>query len=164
MASGNFLKNEREAVSKEVSAMMESFNRGDAKGLIERTHPSIYKLANGKETFEKALIGAAKQIMDQGVVIESFDVGLPKKLYKAGKESICFVPKTTVMTIGDRRIKSISYMVAIKDGDGNWRYLDGAGARRDPKQLWILLPDLPKEVELPENTIAEIENEEVEQE
>jgi hypothetical protein len=97
--------------------------------------------------------------MDQGIVIESFDVGLPKKLYKAGNESICFVPKTTVMTVGDRRIKSISYMVAIKDGDGNWRYLDGAGARRNPKQLWMLLPDLPKEVELPENTIAEMKDE-----
>jgi hypothetical protein len=56
-------------------------------------------------------------------------------------------------------MKSTSYMVAIKGSDGTWRYLDGAGARRDPKILWTLLPDLPKEVELPENTVTVIKDE-----
>jgi hypothetical protein len=51
-------------------------------------------------------------------------------------------------------------MVAVKGIDGIWRYLEGAGMRRNPNQLWVLLPDLPKDVELPENTIAAVEDDE----
>lgn len=158
-----FPEKERKAIAKEVSGMMASFNQGDAKALIEKTHPSIYKLAKGKENFEAALLAAAKQIMDQGIVIESFTVERPEKLYKAGDDSVCFVPKTLVMVLDGRRIKSVSYMVAIKGKDEVWRYLDGAGARKNPDQLWSLLPDLPKDVDLPENTVTRIENEEADQ-
>lgn len=153
MDNSHFSKHERETVAKEVYDMIEAFNRGVAKALIERSHHSVYELAGGREKLEAALMEAAKQLMEKGVVIESFRVGLPGKLYQAGTASVCFIPKTTVMMAEDLRFKSTSYMVAIRDGDGTWGYLDGAGARRDPEQLWELLPDLPKDVKLPENTI-----------
>jgi hypothetical protein len=159
----DFSDKEREAVAKEVSAMMESFNEGDVKALIAKTHPSIYKLAKGKENFDATLLAAAEQIVELGVTIESSEIGLPTKLHKAGKDLVCFVPKTTLMSIKGQLVKSVSYMVAIKGKDGVWRYLDGAGARRNPDQLWTLLPDLPKDVEVPENSIAPVEKQEVEQ-
>ncbi len=137
--------------------MLKSFNTGDAKALVDRTHPSIYKLMNGQNNFEKNLIAGAKQIIECGIVIESLNVGLPDRLYRAGHEYVCFVPKTSIMQNGDKRFKSISYIVAIKGNDAKWRYLDGAGARRNPNQLWKLLPRLPKTIELPENTISLIE-------
>ena len=49
------------------------------------------------------------------------------------------------MTVGEQKIASVSYMVAAKKEGGDWKYLDGAGFRKNKDQLWTFFPDLPKD-------------------
>ena len=144
---------ESKAVTAEVEAMMRAFNNGNAELLIKNTHPVIWKLVGGQEKFEDTVLKAVKQIMDMGVEIELQKVEQPSKVYKVGKESVCFVPMSSIMHIKDQKVASSSFMIAAKDEKGKWKYLDGSFAKTNPDQLWEFFPELPKDVELPETKI-----------
>ena len=150
------------AIANEVRSMMKSFNEGNADDLIEKTHPAIFKLAGGKKNFKEALRSGAKQIIDLGIEIESSKIEIPKDYHQAGEELVCFVPKVVVMVVDGKRVKSTSFMIAARRGEQKWRYLDGAGLRRNPDLLWTFFPDLDKNVSLPENTV-EVLNTDVDQ-
>ena len=146
-------ENEAKAIAAEVNAMVGSFNKGDVKALLEKTHPAIYKLAGDQETFEQTLTQGAKQIMELGIKIDSLKVSEPTTLYKSGKDSVCFVPMSSVMHMGDQKIASTSFMIASKAEAGEWKYLDGSALKANPEMLWTFFPDLPKDIKLPPHTV-----------
>lgn len=154
---GKLNEEEKTHLVQEVKEMMKSFNEGDAKLLVEKTHPSIYKLAGGEENFKESLIQAAKQIMDLGIKAISDDISPPDRTYRAGEETVCFLPKKTVMEVNGQKIQSNSFMIAAKKEGKEWKYLDGAGLRKNPDMLWLFFPELPKDIKLPENTMSRIE-------
>ena len=138
-------------ITAEIKAMMMAFNEGNADLVIKKTHPAIWKLSKvGQENFEKALKQGAKQIMEMGIKIDKLKVEQPTTFYKAGKESVCFVPMSSVMQMKDQKIASSSFMIAAKGEQGEWKYLDGTFVRTNPDQLWTFFPELPKDVQLPE--------------
>jgi len=142
---------EAKAIVAEVEKMMAAFNQGNAELLVKKTHPALYKLIPGdKEDVKKTMLDGAKQIMDLGIKIDSFKAEEPDKLYKAGKESVCFVPMSSVMTMQGQKIASSSFMIAAKGEAGEWMYLDGSMAGANPEILYTLFPDLPKDIKLPE--------------
>jgi hypothetical protein len=148
-------KEEVEAVKAEIDGMMSDFEEGDAKTLLDKTHDSIFELVGGREAFERGLLQGVKQIMESGIMFEESELGEPTELHRAGDEELCFVPRTSVIVAGGRKIRSVGFLVAIRPVDGEpWKFLDGAGLRRKPELLWKLLPDLPKDIELPPNTQA----------
>ncbi|MGB2401995.1 MAG: hypothetical protein ACPIA7_01145 [Akkermansiaceae bacterium] len=144
---------ESRVITAEVKAMMLGFNEGNAELIIKKTHPAIWKLAGGQEKFESSIAQAVKQMMDTGIKIDSLKVEQPSTFYKAGKESICFVPMSSIMHMKDQKIASTSFMIAVKGEQGEWKYLDGTFVRTNPDQLWTFFPELPKEVELPETKL-----------
>ena len=137
--------------------MMDSFNKGKPEDLIKKTHPAIFKLAGGEKRFKEAIRSAAKKMIETGVKIESSEVEAPKKFHKAGDELVCFVPKTSVMVMGGQRVKSTSFMIAARRDKQDWKYMDGAGLRRNRELLWTFFPGLDKDLKLPENTIELLE-------
>ena len=144
----------------EVTEMSESFNRGDVELLIRKTHPSVFKHAGGEEAFMNALEEGLEQLMAMKLKFESFELDPPGALYSAGEEDVCFLPKVAIMELNGQRYKSTSYMVAVRDSNGNWKYLDGAVQQKKPELLWSFLPELPKDVKLPPNTIEVLEEKE----
>lgn len=152
-------KKESEFVKKEISSMLLLFNKGDGKALLEKTHHSMHKLLGGKEKFEEMMTKVVKTVMDTGIKFESVKVGEPSKLYQAGDEEVCFVPKESILSMQGRRFKSINYMIAIRSLDTKkWSYLDGSGLKNNKDLLWQLLPKLTKDVELPPNTTEELKS------
>lgn len=145
------------AIAAEVRAMMNSFNRGDADDLIEKTHPAVFKLAGGEEKFREALRAGAKQIIDLGIKIEKFKVATPEEFHNAGGEQLCFVPTEGVMVVDGKRVKSTSFMIAARSGKEKWRYVDGSPLRQNRDLLWKLFPDLDKDVSLPEITFEVVD-------
>lgn len=138
----------------DIQTMTEAFERGDAEPMIQRTHPSLKAMVGGDEAFAAMTRNAVVQLGAMGLTFVSQEIGAPTRVYPAGKEEVCFVPRISVMALQGRQVKSIGYMVAIRPkGGGTWTYLDGAGLRTRPELLYRLLPDLERDVPLPTNTL-----------
>ena len=139
----------------EVGSIMAALEKGDPEDIISRTHPSLHALAGGKEAFAKLTRDAVEQLLESGIKFISADIGTPTRTYSAGAEEVCFVPRVSVMEVQGKRLKSTSFMIAIRRvGDSEWKYLDGAGLRNNPDILSRLLPDLEPGVKYPENVIV----------
>ncbi len=138
----------------DIAAMTDAFERGDAGLVAERTHSSLKTMAGGPDAFAAITRDAIIQLRAAGVSFISQEIGTPTQVYPAGDEEVCFVPRVSVLEIQARRIKSTSYMVAIRPaGGGRWTYLDGAGLREHPGFLHQLLPDLDRGIKLPPNAL-----------
>lgn len=136
----------------DINAMFAQFENGDASGLLEKTHDSIYSLVGGKDSYKQVMEDSVKQIMDMGIKFISADLKDPTKLYSAGDEEVCFVPRISVMEANGIKIQSTGFMIAIREkGAEQWTYLDGSGLRNNQALLWQLLPALERDIDLPPN-------------
>lgn len=156
--AGAFAKNLTTAESaelvQEVRDMFTAFENGDATGLIEKTHPSIYKLTGGKDAFERITKQAVDQLQAVDVKFLESELGEPTELYSAGDEEICFVPRISVMEVQGKKAKSTGFMIAIRPKDGgDWTFLDGSGLRNDAEYLWRTFPELKRDITLPPNFV-----------
>lgn len=153
-AAGTLSKAEADGLQADISSLLTQFEAGDADALISRTHPSLVALAGGPQAYATLTRGAMAQLMTQGITFVSLDLGQPTPTYPAGDEEVCFVPKVSVVEIEGRRVRSTSFMIAIRNAAGGpWSYLDGAGLKDRPEMLHQLLPTLPKGIALPPNLV-----------
>ncbi len=149
--SGELEAADKKDLAIRVTTMVDGFRKGDAETVIRMTHPSIYGLAGDKEAFEAMVRDAMKSIKETGLEVQEARVGEPSRTWQAGKETICFVPVSLVFSLKDKKIRGISYYVAVKGGASNeWLFLDGSGFKGQPEALKQILPGLPADVVLPE--------------
>jgi hypothetical protein len=152
--AGTLSTAEANSLRADVSAVTTAFERGDAEGLITKTHPSLQALAGGREAFARLTRQSVKQALQSGVRFLSSEVGSPTQTYPAGEEEVCFVPRTSIMEYEGKKVRSITFMIAARRvGGTDWKYLDGVGLRKHPHMLYQLLPKLQPGVTLPPNTI-----------
>ena len=129
-----------------------AFDAGDVGTIAEMTHPSLFALMGGKEKMVAILKTAMSEFEAMGVQVLESELGDPPEVYTAGSELVCFYPRRTVMLIGEKKVKSIGFLICIRKAQGGeWLFLDGSGLRKNPKLLKTLLPALPADVQLPEN-------------
>ncbi|MET1257645.1 hypothetical protein ABVT43_21110 [Aliikangiella sp. GXAS 311] len=147
-------KEDVDQIHKDISGMYTAFESGDISLFLKSTHSSIYELVGGKANYESMTVSAIASLMEQGIVFHEATLGKPKRLYLAGDNEVCFVPRVSIMEIQGQKMKSTGFMIAIKKKDSShWKYLDGSGLRKDQGLLWKLLPELSRDVELPANYI-----------
>lgn len=152
--AGTLSAADAENLRADVATLTISVERGDAEPLIARTHPSLHKLAGGPDEFAKFTREAVEQVRQIGVKFLSSDVGAPTQTYPAGDEEVCFVPRTSVMELQGKKVKSTTFMIAIRRlNSSDWKYIDGAGLRDNPAMLYQLLPRLERGISLPPNTM-----------
>jgi hypothetical protein len=152
--AGTLTPTEAESLRADVAAITDSFEQGDAEDLIDRTHPSLQKLAGSPAAFAQITRQSIEQLRQSGVKFISSQVSAPSQTYPAGDEEVCFVPRISIMELQGKRAKSTTFMIAIRRvGDGEWKYLDGAGLRKHPELLYQLLPKLERGIALPPNMI-----------
>jgi hypothetical protein len=145
---------EVESLRTELSSMLAAFEQGDIEALLAKTHPVVYDLAGGRESLARSMRQALEQIQASKTRFVSSETGVPTELYPAGDEELCFVPRVSIIETGGERIRSTTFMIAIRRvGGGEWRYLDGSGLRRDPEMLYTFFPALQRDLPLPPNTI-----------
>ncbi len=143
----------------DVAAITADFERGDAESLIRKTHPALYEMAGGQETYAQIVRQGVDQLRQSGVKFASSDIGKPTHTYKAGDEEVCFVPRVSIMEITGKKMKSTTFMIAVRRiGGEEWKYLDGAGLRTHPEMLYQLFPELERNIPLPANQIENVES------
>jgi hypothetical protein len=141
---------EKKAVVEKADAIQNAFDSGDSDTVIASTHPSLIKLYGSREEFEARTRESMKTLLASKVTPVSRVWGEPTAVYSSGTDEVCFLPKVAVVQMGDKRTRSTAYFVAARTkGTSEWRFLDGTGLRKNPQLLWILFPDLPKDVVLP---------------
>lgn len=149
-----FTEEDAESVRSEIAEMMAAYERGEFEVLLAKSHPALYRLAGGREALADVMREALEKIKEANITFVSTEIGTPTALYPAGSEEVCFVPMISLLTVGDRHVRSVGFMLAIRAIGGNeWKYLDGAGLRDNPELLHTLLPALRSDVPLPPNRI-----------
>jgi hypothetical protein len=152
--AGTLSAADAERLRADVAAITTSVERGDAEALIARTHPSLHSLVGGPEAFAKVTRQSVEQLRQSGVKFLSSEIGMPTRTHSAGDEEVCFVPRISVMELQGKKVRSTTFMIAIRHvGETDWKYLDGAGLRKHPEMLYQLLPELERPIALPPNAI-----------
>ncbi|MCM8536084.1 MAG: hypothetical protein NE334_09125 [Lentisphaeraceae bacterium] len=150
-------EDEIKKIKLDVHSILEAFNKADEKVMSEKSHKSIIKIMGGKESFAKKLKQSMKYLTETGLKYEDIKLGKPTTTYNAGKEELCFISCQSIITNNNRKFKSLSFMVAIREiGKNRWTYIDGAGFQKNKKLLWTLLPDLEANVKFPQFKNEEI--------
>ena len=145
-------------IKADLRVMLAALSSGDVDIFVEKTHPALFPLLGGKANFIAFTTEALKQLDTLGVKMISNDYEHPGRFYSAGEEMLSIVPRTSVMEIKGQTIRTIGFMVAIKNTTSNtWRYLDGSGLREDKSMLWEMFPELDTALVFPENKVEIIE-------
>lgn len=143
-------KADADFLRRDIDAMMSAFQQGDLDTVLGKTHPSVFKLAGDRDEFQRITRQALDDLSVRGVRFLSSETGVPGDTYPAGDEEVCFVPVASMLEVNGTRVKTTTFMVAIRPvGGGEWTYLDGSGMRQDPDLLYTLLPALSRDVPLP---------------
>lgn len=133
-----------------IEKMYAEFEKGNIDLLIEMSHASIYNLAGSKKNLEEITKHAVSVMISQGMVFVSSRLGNPSKLYSAGEEEVCFIPRVSIIKFQEKVYESTGYLVAIRaKNSSDWRFIDGSGFNNNQDLLWQLLPKLSKNIELP---------------
>ena len=143
-------KAEVDTLRRDIDAMMAAYEQGDVEAMLAKTHPSLFRLTGDRDAFSQAAQQALDQLKAQGVRFVSAETGVPTDTYPAGDEEVSFVPREAVLEVQGKRVKSRTFMIAIRPaGGGEWTYLDGSGMHQNPEMLHTLLPALSRDVPLP---------------
>lgn len=136
----------------------EVFRAKNYDALLDMTHPAVFQLVGGKEQLLEAMKAAMSQMDKMKFTILDDQFGTPGEVYASGEEMVCFYPRTMVMQIDDKKIKSTGFLIcARKRAGGEWLFMDGDNFKQNPSLLEKLLPGLPKDLKLPESKAEPIE-------
>jgi hypothetical protein len=148
--AGTLTEAEAESLRADVAALTAAAENGEAEVLIARIHPSAYTLAGGPDAFASITRQSLKQLLQSGVKFVSSEVGDPTETYPAGEEEICFVPRTAIMELEGKRMRAVTFMIAIRQiGGTDWKYLDGGGVSNYPHVFYQLFPKLQPGITFP---------------
>lgn len=149
--------NEAASLVEDVERVFNSFNEGDPEPFIRSSHPLVYQHAGGQEAFESQAREAIQAFRDADIELTTLKTGAPSELIVVDGGEICFVPRTIHLNVGGRQARQVTYVVAIRDVSPQWRYVDGSSFRAKPNLALTMLPFLPKDVQLPPNTMEVLE-------
>jgi hypothetical protein len=153
LAAESLSLSDRRTLLAEAEKLGDAFEKGDADYIIAKTHPSLSTIMGGKENFEDLTRKTMTQLAELDVEFIESSLGTPSQIYPSDKEIVCFVPKNSLIKVGEKRIRSKGFLIAARAASGGeWLFLDGAGLRKNPQMLWKLFPALATDIELPENT------------
>lgn len=148
---------EVKTLKSQATMLLNATKLGEADIIIAKTHASVKKMAGGDEAFAAMTRKAVSQLMAMQVKYNETTIGEPTKTYEAGDEIVCFLPVRMILQFDKTKMLSQGFLVSIRSkSGGDWTFFDSADLREDKTLLAKLLPQLPKRVSLPENSIKEI--------
>lgn len=144
---------ERTALMTAAEAMQKGFESGDADVVIQGTCKAITKILP-KEQFETVTRQA--MVMMKDIKFESNKYGEPTECWKIKEGDLCFLPRNSVIAIQGKRVSSVAFFICVQEG-GAWTFLDNASVSKKPELLWVLFPELSKDVKLPPSEVKVLE-------
>ena len=144
-------------VQQDSEIMVNAMFNGQSSTFINKTHPALFPYLGGKDNFTTFLEAALSEIQQMDLKLIKSELLDPSPYYRVGNELLAIIPRVQIMQVQEQKIKSIGFLIAVKDPNGQFTYLDGSGLKNEPKVLWEMFPDLPTDLELPTNTTEMID-------
>ena len=141
-----------------VALLGEAFRNEQFEVVIDMMHPSAFATGVTKEDFLAMTKKASVQMKEVNFAILNEQLGTPGEVNFAGDELVAFYPRTMVMQMGAKKYRHTGFVICVKKrAGGEWLFIDGEAVSKDLSSLGRFLPDLPKDLKLPETKVEEIE-------
>lgn len=140
---------EAKALSIQAKKYLRSIEVGDAETFLRKTHPAIFRAGGTRDDWEK---GIRQNLKTLAMVtrVERFQWGAISPVYLSDTDEVCFITKTSVVQVADKRHHVVDYLIAARDvGTTEWFFLTGGGTGENPQLMWVYFRDLPKDLKLP---------------
>jgi hypothetical protein len=145
------------AVLTEIEAVRVATKRSDFETIANLTFEPLMKLFGGRATFLEFLTKSQAMAATSGLEIVSSQSLEPSELLDAGEYDACVIPEQHVMRVKDVNLLDSGFTIALRrKGTNEWRLFGGAGLRRNPQVLKMLVPDFPDAFKLPKNTVERL--------
>jgi hypothetical protein len=144
-------KDYESVISKNIVAISTALNIGDLQYIESKTDSSLIDYVGGKEAYYGVLALAANAFKKGNIVVSKVETQPPQDSYLVGNNEICFIPKQlTILINGKPQLGEKSFMLAVRPLASNeWKYLDGAGLKKNPDMLYTLFPDFSHDIKVP---------------
>jgi hypothetical protein len=135
---------------KEAEITQDAFNKSDFDTLIKHTPDVLFRWF-GKDAVARGARESRSVANDTGIKYLAVEFREPTETYQTSTEVICFLPRTSVLQVQGRQIRSASYCVAVREnGKPLWKFIDGTAFKDDTRFLRKFFPELPGNLRLPE--------------
>lgn len=148
---------ECKALSTQAKKYLRSVEVGDADTFLRKTHPAIFRAGGTKEDWDRGIRQNLKPL-SMITRVERFQWGAISPVYLSDTDEVCFITKTSVVQVADKRHHVVDYLIAARDvGTTEWFFLNGTPAAENPPLLWIYFRDLPKNLKLPPYKVTRLQ-------
>lgn len=139
---------QRAAALEQARACATATASGDVPTIIRYTHPTVIEALGGREKMEAILRKGLDQMKAGGVAMEDARVDPPSALQEQGNSLYSVLPLSVTVRLPQGRFRTHSFLLGVSTDQGaHWTFVDGAPGAEKIRQL---LPDLPKDLPLPE--------------
>lgn len=131
-----------------LQKLVDAVRIGDAKAVVNLTHPKVHELAGGCEKMLSVLTETFQSAKINGHTLDRVVVGKPSALGRDGKQIFLFVPYVGVSSNNERSAKIEAFYLGISADDGDtWRFVDRS--RMDQQTIKLFIPSYSGEPPLP---------------
>jgi len=124
--------------------------RGDFDRVVALTHPALVEAMGGRGPMIAALRRGQEEMTAEGKSLVGATTEKPLQIVRTGRQLQCVVPQTLEMLVAGGTLEAKSALIGVSvDGGVTWRFV-AAGKGGARQQLESLVPDLSRELRVPE--------------
>ncbi len=145
---------EKKALVQRAGDFEKAMQKQQTETLLAMLHPGIYPTVGGKENFVtqfSLMLDSIRENVAAGEISFGLSkLGAPSEIHMNGGEEVCFIPKTTELTLGGEKQQLKGVLIAARGKHGKeWLFVDGGEKMKEAGSLWEIFPGLPKDVRMP---------------
>lgn len=131
--------------------MIFAMKNKDYNTILNYTYPKIIEIGGGKNKLFSLIKSSYEKMEKEGFFFEDEILGEPQKVYIAGKELHCIVPKNEIMKTPKGRIKATYYLLGISKDDGkNWFFIESH--MLNSENIKTIFPNFNYDLKIPKNS------------
>lgn len=142
----------RKSAEQQASAMAAAYAKGDYLTMARFTHKKVVDMLGGPQKMATALHDKMAELSSKGVTLISVETGPVMQMVQTPAGGQCIIPQDVRMAADGKKVYSRTHLLGISTDKGKtWTFLDANG--QTPAMLHGLIPDLRKEIVIPEKQI-----------
>lgn len=122
-----------------VQRLLEAVRKGEARTVVNLTHPKVHELVGGREKMLSVLTDAFQSAKIAGHKLDQVVIGQPSAIGRDGEQVFLFVPYIGVSSNKERSTTIEAFYLGISaDAGDTWRFVDGS--RMDQQNIKLFIP------------------------
>ncbi|WP_303316616.1 hypothetical protein Q4Q34_07370 [Flavivirga abyssicola] len=126
----------------------------DFDKLLDYTYPSVLELMGGKEKAIDLLKSTFDSMKKDGFVFEKAEILGVSDVVFEDDQYRCYIEGFNQMIVGDKRIKSKSYLFGIYNSEAKFWYFMEAKQLKNTAMMDLVFPDFKTSLKIPEDEMT----------